>query len=352
MKKFSSLLLVFVACLPLFSAEARIFTRLSPADSQTTIGVLVGEAVQLATEESFLPRLPYPLEDDLVVTIGPLSVTESFEVSCSLEFSFQGKILEQRLHGLGKDAASLKKNLQQALFEQLRYDALTLLPPPDGLKLDYCYRSSYSSFLPSSQDLHRGDYVAVVDTHGTKTGVLVADNLIEGEKPLVRFLPLYGKTLLPGMKLEKLAGKTLALALPVSYRDNLFGLGIEGVYSQDVGLHPFLFSLKGSAFYRFDDSLAFMALAGFEVHLPLSLVFGATGRMLSGSALVASCRVGLGFSTTEADLLFGSEAELAYRYHLSSAWALQLGILSKNWSLSEAKYDAGLSLILTTAYTW
>lgn len=352
MKRLSSLLLVLIASLPLYCAEAKISIQLSPTDSQTEFGFLVAEAVQLATEESFLPRLSSSLEEDLVVAIGPLQVSEGFEVSCPLVFSFKGKLLEQRLHGVGKDAASLKENLRQALYDQLRYDALTLLPPDNDFRLDYCYRTSYAAFLPPLLDVRKGEYVTVVDAQGTRTGLLLADSIIEGENPLVRFLPLYGKTLLPGMKLEKLEGKTLALSVPLSYHDNLIGLGLEGTYSQNVGLHPFLFSLKGSASYRFDDSFACMALAGFEVHLPLSLVFGSTGRMPSASTLVASCRVGLGFSTTETDLLFGSEAEVAYRYHLSSAWALQLGISSKNWSLSDVKYDAGLSLLLTTAYTW
>jgi len=95
-----------------------------------------------------------------------------------------------------------------------------------------------------------------------------------------------------------------------------------------------------------------LGLAGFEVRLPLSLEFGTSGKGISASTLIAACRLGLGFSTTRTEVVFASEAELSYRYSLNAAWAVQLGVSSKNWSFSDEAYDAGLSLILSTAYTW
>jgi hypothetical protein len=354
MKRLLTLLLVFFACLPLFCADSGIEIRISGLDSQSGLESLVENAVLAATKESFLPRLPASVENGelLEIVAGLLQLNGPYDVTLTLEWKFRGKRFSQIVHGFGTDGPSFQKNLQQTLYFQLRYDALTLLSPLGGLTLDYCYRSSYSSLLTSVEDVHKGDLFSVLDTGKRRTGLLVVDQINDGETPVAGFLSLYGKTILPGMQLQKRSGQTLSLSLPLSYHDDLFTLALEGVYTQNIGLYPFLFTFKGSALYRFDDSLALMALSGVSLRLPLSLLFGNGSRFFNNSSLLVSCRIGMGFSPTTLEVLFGSEAELLYTYTVNSAWGLQLGVSSKNWSSEEAEYDAGLSLILATAYTW
>jgi hypothetical protein len=348
------LLLVFLASLPLFSADSGIEIRISGLDSQSDLGSLVENAVLAATKESFLPRLPDSVENKelLEIVAGPLQLGGPYDVTLSLEWKFRGKSLSLRAHGFGTDASSFQKNLQQTLYLQLRYDALTLLSPPEGLTLDYSYRSSYSSLLTSADEVREGDLFSVLDAGKRRTGLLVVDQISDEEPAVAGFLSLYGKTLLPGMQLEKRSGRTLTLSLPFSYHDDLITVALEGVYTQNIGLYPFLFTLKGSALYRSDSSLAMMALSGVSMRLPLSMLFGNGSRFFNSSSLLVSCRIGMGFSPTTLDVLFGSEAELLYTYSMNSTWGLQLGVSSKNWSSEEAEYDAGLSLILATAYTW
>ncbi|WP_320129562.1 hypothetical protein [uncultured Sphaerochaeta sp.] len=354
MKRIGLLLFLLMLCFPVFSMEPKFQVTLAEVDAETDLGHLVEASVRSATERSFLPRLPYPLEEgeDVSVSIDPIILTGPYQVRCSLNFFFRGKALKLQLFAKGKSLASLGDSIETTLYSQLRYDALSLFDQIEGLSLGYVHGSSLSSSLPSGTLLHVGDQVAVSDNQGKRTGLLVTEGILQGDVPVARFLPLYGKTLLPGMALSKISGRTFTVSAPVSYQNSLITVGLEGTYSQNIGLYPFLFSLKVSALYRMDGSFATFGLTGLEVRLPLSLVFGSTRQGLANGSISAACRIGLGFSTTENEMILGSEAELSYQYSLSASWALQVGVSSKYWSLSDKAYDSGLSLILSTSYTW
>jgi hypothetical protein len=343
-----SVLPLILLCLglPLW-AQTEATVLFSDASSVPAFEQTVRQAVLKATEESIAPRVREP--GALVVQVDSIERTGPFSLVCELVFSYGEKSFSQRLAGSGDDEQSLSEDLYRTLLFQLRYDA-SVFSDLDGpsLSIGYCYHGSCSTVLGDESDVSAGNLYAVVDQEGAKTGLLVCDGLYGTDGRIASFLPLHDGTVLPGMGLEKLSGNTVSLSVPLSWDDGTTAVGVEALYSRDIGLYPFLFSCKASVFRRSDDTVAMGALVGTETLLPLSTVFASPA--FGNWSLVASCYIGVG--QAEGDLLLASEAGIGVRRYIGPATGLQLGISKRNWSSSDSEYDGGLSLLLSTSYTW
>lgn len=340
-------LLLLLLCLPLWAGTG-VEVHFSDASPDSELEPVVRRAVLKATEEGLLSRMP---DDGLIlsVLVGPITRSDRYAVAFDLSFSYGTETLTQHLSAKGDDPRSLEKRLYGNLLLQLRYDGLSLVPPADtALSLDYCHRGTCSVLAGSDDRIAEGDLFAVVDKDGNRTALLVCDNLQGKDGRTATLLPLYSGTLLPGMGLERMKGNTVSLALLLSDDDGTGAIGADAAYCRDIGLYPFLLSVRTSLLFRSDHTVAGAALAGLETLLPLSLLFASPD--WGDWSLAASCHIGVG--RTGDGLLLASDVGLAVRRGLSAAWGVQLGVSKRNWSLSTSGYDGGLSLRLSTTYTW
>ena len=344
MKRFS-----LIACLLLglsvLYAQTGLLVELSPVDQNSSLGSLTQRAVQKAAEHYLLYR-GQP-QDRLEVQIGPIEEEGAFAISTELVFSYQGKQLTQRLGFSAKDAKTLEKKLEEILFEQLSYDGLILFPPTSATYLEYSYDQGYATSL-GVEKMQEGDVFSVLSARGATIGKLVAHEVFPLEKPVVLFTQLGGQQLLPGMELHSIFGKQASVSFSL---DRDLSLGFEGNYTQDVGLYPFLLTLNVGTTFSSGTFVDVLASAGFEVCLPLSLLFSTHHGIWRNSSVGIVSRIGMGVDFSSFDLIFGSDAFLFYRYQLGS-WSLQMNGGNKYWVSSTANHTSGLFLALTTAYTW
>lgn len=287
-------------------------------------------------------------EGELSVFIDALQVEEANALSANLLFSYGERTLTLCLSAQAKDARHLEKELEERLSSMLLYDGLSLFEATDVLVVDYTYYSGYAALAP----LRKGERYKGLDAQGNRWATAVVQHTFTEPSPVSLLVATGGKALLPGMRLEALKGRALQISL-FSSLSSLPGFGLEGTYSQDIGLYPFTLVLGGGLDFK-GKPLAIASLygrAGFAVTLPLSMVFSLNGGFWRNSALMMECTVGLGYAPFDNSMVFGSTALFSYRYHLGS-YSLNLGLGNRHWASKGGPFSSGLFMQLGLAYTW
>jgi len=306
---------------------------------------LMAGVVARVSEQSLLSRMDG--EGVLTVSIFDLLEANGETLSATVLFSYGTKELQLLLSAEGKDANHMEKHLEQRLSSMLLYDGMTFFEAGPSPLIDYTYNQGYASL----SSLHTGDHYIGLDAQGNRWATVVVQQVFGEEDPVSLLVGTSGKKLLPGMKLEKQAGKSVSLLVSrLLVTSSSPSFGIEGLYSQEVGLYPFTFVLGGGFDLDGADSSLY-GQAGFAVRLPLSMVFGIHSGFWRNSSLAMRCTLGLGYSYAESDLLFGSSAVLTYRYQ-GNGMGFDVGLGNNHWVSDVSTYSSGLFMQLGLAYTW
>ena len=335
-----------IALFCLSSLLARPTLVVKAEEESLSYALLAGVAERVA-EHSLLSRMEG--EGVLSISLYDLLETEPNALSATILFSYGEVSLELCIRSKGKDARHLERALEKKLSSMLLYDGSVLFDTGPSPLVDYTYTHGYASL----SSLSKGDRYVGLDAGGQRWATVEVLRSLDGEEgPVSLLVGTSGKELLPGMRLEKQAGKSLSLSV-----STLLGkgptprVGIEGLYGQEVGIYPFGlvlgggFDLSGTAFS------SVYAQAGLSVHLPLSMAFGLEGGFWRNSSLAMRCTLGLGYSLAESDLLFGSNALFLYQYHLRG-YCFEVGLGNKYWASEQSTHSSGLFMQLGLTYTW
>lgn len=329
----------------LCSLVARPALVVNVAEESPSYTLLAG-VVEKVAERSLLSRMGG--EGVLSVTLSDLFETKPNALSATALFSYGQASLELCIRSEGKDAKHLVRSLEKRLSSMLLYDGLVLLEEKAPPVVDYAYTYGYASLSP----LDTGEHFVGLDAEGNRWAAVQVLRSFGEEDPVSLLVGTSGNELLPGMRLERQAGKSVSLAFSglldasVSPR-----FGVEGLYSQEVGLYPFTLVLGGGLDFTGTALSGLFGQGGFSVSLPLSMVFGIHNGLWRNSTLAMRCTLGMGYSYSDAELLFGSNALFTYRYHLQDV-GLDIGIGSKHWASELRTYSSGLFMQLGLAYTW
>ena len=315
------------------------------AEGEGASYALMAGVVARVSELSLLSRMDG--EGVLTVSISNLLETNPNTLSAAVLFSYGEKALQLLLSAEGKDAKHMEKHLEQKLSSMLLYDGRALFETEDGLLIDYTYNQGYASLA----SLQKGDYYTGLDAQGNRWASVVVQQVFGEEDPVSLLVETSGKKLLPGMKLEKQAGKSVSLSVSrLLTTSSSPSFGIEGLYSQEIGLYPFTFVVGGGFDFTGTNS-SLCGQAGFAVNLPLSMVLGIHSGFWRNSSLAMRCTLGLGYSFAQSDLLYGSSAVFTYRYHCNGI-GFDVGLGSRHWASEVITYSSGLFMQLGLAYTW
>ena len=319
-------------------------TLVVTAGGESPSYALMAGVVARVGEHSLLSRMDG--EGVLSISLSDLLEIEPNALSATVVFSYGQRTLQLFLRAKGKDPKKLEKALEQNLSSMLLYDGRTLFEIEDAPLVDYTYDYGYASL----SSLQKGDHYEGLDAQGNRWATVVVQHAFDDEKPVSLLVGTGGKELLPGMRLEKQAGREVSLS--VSKVLAMGGqLDIEGFYSQDVGLYPFTFVLGGGLDLTGSHISGVNAQTGFVLQLPLSMVFGLHSGFWRNSSLAMRCTLGLGYSLADSQLLYGSSALCIYRYSLHSL-GLEVGVGNKHWVSELGTYSSGLFMQLGLAYTW
>lgn len=337
-----------LACLLLFSLSS-LFARptlVVDAEGEGDSYTLVRSVVEEVATHSLLSRLDG--EGVLSVTISELVAEGEHAVSADLLFTYEQRTLQLCLSAAAKDAKHLQKELEERLLSTLAYDGLALVEAGPSPVVDYTYATGYASLA----SLRKGAQYLGLDAQGNRWATTVVQQLSDGEYPVSLLAATGGRALLPGMRLQEQKGRQAALSLDSTFSENPV-LGIDGSYSQDIGLYPFSLVLGGGLDMDAKplSVTSIYGRAGFAVTLPLSMVFGLSSGFWRNSALVMECTLGMGYSFRDGSLIYGSNALFSYRYRLQD-YSLGLGIGNKHWASVEGTFSSGLFMRLGLAYTW
>lgn|GEM_PF-5373038 len=334
-----SLMMLF--CLSSLFARPSLVVR---TEAESPSYALMAGVVARVGEQSLLSRMDG--EGELTITVTNLLEAEANALSATVLFSYEGRELQVFLRAEGKDAKHIEKHLEQNLSSMLLYDGMVLFEAAPAPSIDYTYNQGYASLSL----LDKGDHYRGIDAGGTKWATVVVQKGFDEEEPVSLLVGTGGKKLLPGMRLEKQAGKSVQLVVSqVLKTDGPFG--IEGLYSQEVGLYPFSLVVGGGIDLASSDLSSLYAQAGFAIHLPLSMLFGIDSGFWRNSSLGMRCTLGLGFALADADLLFGSNVAFTYRYSFGDM-GFDVGVGNKHWASDHKAYSSGLFMQLGLAYTW
>ncbi len=341
MKRITVGLLILVCLSSLFGRPTLMVTSEGEGSSYTLVAGLLERVVPAL----LLSRIDG--EGELSVFIGALEAEEN-SLSVDLLFSYEGKSLSVLLSAQAKDSTHLGEELERRLSSLLLYEGLALVEKREPLVVEYTHASGYATLVP----LRKGEHYKGLDADGNRLATAVVQQVITDPSPLSLLAATSGKTLLPGMRLEKMGGKAVEFTISSSLAV-WPSLGFDGAYTQDIGLYPFRL-VAGGGFTFSGQPLSFSSLYGrfgFAVTLPLSMVGGIQGGFWRNSALAMECSVGLGFAPGQSALLYGSTATFTYRYHLE-AYTLSLGVGNKYWASKASPFTSGLFIQLGLAYTW
>ncbi len=336
-------LLSLMMLLCLSSLFARPTLVVSAGGEGPGYALMVG-VVERVSEHSLLSRMGG--EGVLSVGISDLLEAKPNALSATVLFRYEERELQLCVSAEAKDAKKLGKELEKRLSSMLLYDGRTLFEAEDALLIEYTYNQGYASL----SSLHKGDHYKGLDAGANRWATVEVLQVFGEDEPVSLLVGTSGKKLLPGMRLEKQAGKSVSLSVS-SFLTTGGKLSLEGLYSQEVGLYPFTLVLGGGFDIAGSTLSSLYGQAGFAVRLPLSMVFGIHSGFWRNSSLAMRCTLGLGYSLTESDMLYGSSAVLTYRYHLSGM-GLDVGVGSKHWASELSKHSSGLFMQLGLAYTW
>lgn len=327
-----------------FSLFARPTLTVSSDESGAEGYALMRDVVERVGEHSLLSRMGG--EGELSATLSDLLGDAQSSLSATVLFRYEEQELQLCLGSEAKTLRKLKEALETRLSSMLLYDGLTLFEAEDALVVDYTYDQGYASL----GTLNKGDHYRGLDAQGNRWATTVVRRTFEGEEPVSLVVGTSGKELLPGMRLEKQAGKAVSVSLSKELKEGGH-LGLDALYSQEIGLYPFTLVLGGGLDFSSSQLSSLYAQTGFAVRLPLSMVFGLHNGFWRNSSFAITATLGLGYSFVDPDLLFGSSVVLGYRYHLDD-WALDIGVGNKHWASDSLSHSSGLFMQLGLAYTW
>lgn len=342
MKRTLLSLLIFLILSSLFALPTLVVS----AEGEEQSYALVHSIVERVATHSLLSRLEG--EGVLTVTMSELVAEGESALSVDLLFNYEEKTLQLCLSAEAKDAKHLKKELEERLASILTYDGMTLIETGAPPIVDYTYKTGYASL----SSLRKGTHYLGLDAQGNRWANTVVHQVSDEEKPLSLLVATGGRALLPGMRLQEQSGREVALSFSSTFSNNPT-FGLDGSYSQDIGLYPFSLVLGGGLDMGGKplSPSSLYGRAGFAVTLPLSMVFGLRSGFWRNSALVMECTLGMGYSLADRALLYGSNALFTYRYRLQG-YSLGLGIGNKHWVSEQSSFSSGLFMRLGLAYTW
>lgn len=334
---------LMVLCLSSLSGRPSLVVT---SDGQGPAYDLMTAVVTRVAKQSLLCRIAG--EGVLTISLFDLLAASPNSLSASVLFSYGENSLQLTLGSEGKDARDLEKNLEQDLSSMLVYDARILLAPEPFPIIDYTYDQGYASLAT----LRKGDRYKGLDAQGDRWATVVVQQVFGEQEPVSLLVGTSGKKLLPGMKLEKQAGRSASLSvsrlLTTSHSPSF---GLEGLYSQEVGLYPFTLVVGGGFDLAGTSLSSVYGQAGLSLSLPLSMLFGVDLGLWRNSSLAMRCTLGLGYALADSDLLFGSSAVLTYRYQIAGM-GIDVGVGSKHWASETSGHSSGLFMQLGLAYTW
>ncbi|MBI9093905.1 MAG: hypothetical protein JEY71_03375 [Sphaerochaeta sp.] len=319
-------------------------TLVVTAGGESPSYALLTGVVTRVGEQSLLSRMDG--EGVLSVFISDLLETEPNALSATVLFSYGQRTLLLSLSAKGRDPKKLESSLEQRLSSMLLYDGMALFASEDMLFVEYAYESGYATL----SSLQIGDHYKGLDAQGNRWATVVVRHVSDDKDPVSLLVGTSGKELLPGMRLEKQEGREVSLSVSKVLAAG-GQLGIEGFYSQDVGLYPFTLvmgvgiDLTGSALSGMNGQ------AGFALQFPLSMIFGLHSGFWRNSSLSMRCTLGLGYALSDTNLLYGSNALFVYRYRLDSL-GFDVGVGNKYWVTELGAYSSGLFMQLGLAYTY
>ena len=334
---------MLLLCLSSLFARATLVVK---AEGEGAAYALISDAVARVSEQSLLSRMDG--EGELIITISDLLEESSNTLSATVLFSYGKNELQILLSAEGNDPNHLQKQLEQKLSSMLLYDGRLLFEAGPAPLIDYTYTQGYASL----SSLHKGDHYKGLDAEGARWATVVVQQTFDQEDPLSLLVGTSGKKLLPGMKLEKQAGKSVSLSLSsLLQASSSPRLAIEGLYSQEAGLYPFALVLGGGFALACSALASLYFQAGFVVNLPLSMLFGIEGGLWRNSTLAMRATVGLGYAFSGSGVLYGSSAVFTYRYHLDGI-GFDIGVGNKHWASELGIHSSALFMQLGLAYTW
>ncbi len=299
--------------------------------------------VERVANHSLLSRIGG--EGVLFITISDLVEPRENALSATVLFTYGERTLRLCLRSEAKDA----KHLEERLSSMLLYDGMALFEAEPALVVAYTYDQGYASLSP----LHKGDTYKGLDAEGGRWATVVVRRVLaDAEAPVSLLVSTGGKKLLPGMRLEKQAGKSASLSISSSLGASSAPLfALEGLYGQDVGLYPLTLVLGGGFDVAEATVFTIYGQVGLNVRLPLSMVFGLHSGFWRSSSVAMRCTMGLGYAPNDGATLYGSGAVFSYRYQ-GQVVGLDIGVGTKHWASELKSYSSGLFMQLGLAYTW
>ncbi len=299
--------------------------------------------VERVANHSLLSRMGG--EGELFITISDLVEPRENALSATVLFTYGERTLQLCLRSEANDA----RHLEERLSSMLLYDGMDLFEVEASLVVAHTYDQGYASLSP----LHKGDSYKGLDAEGgTWATVVVRRVLADEEAPVSLLVSTSGKKLLPGMKLEKQAGKSASLSISSllgTRPDSLISL--EGLYGQDVGLYPLTLVLGGGFDVAGSTVDTVYGQVGLNVRFPLSMAFGLHAGFWRNSSVAMGCTLGLGYALDDGPMLYGSGAVFSYRYQ-GQVVGIDIGVGTKHWASDLKSYSSGLFMQLGLAYTW
>ncbi|NBK20469.1 MAG: hypothetical protein EOM68_00370 [Spirochaetia bacterium] len=307
---------------------------------------LMKAAVSRVAEQSLLCRIAG--EGELTVTLSDLVEATPNALSASVLFSYGEKTLQLKLSSEGKDERNLSKHVERDLFSMLLYDGRVFLESEYSPIVDYTYGQGYATLA----FLSKGDHYKGLDSQGDRFSTVVVQQSFGGEEPVSLLVGTSGKKLLPGMRLEKQAGKSVSFSVaPMFDASSQARVALEGMYAQEVGLYPFTLVVGGGFDLAGSSLSSLYGQVGLSLSLPLSMLFGIDFGLWRNSSLAVGCTLGLGYALADSALLYGSGAILTYRYQIAGM-GIDVGVGSKHWASETKSHSSGLFMQLGLAYTW
>lgn len=191
MKKFLSLLILFILFIPLYAS--------------VSFSGDVDDYLRIKIEEALLKAVGDRREIDVI--ISDLSVDED-TLSFTVSYGEKRVLINTTMENLEEEIDSLFY-YEEDFFEE-------------GSVIDYIYGESFSSVTLTSA--RRGQNYAVVGTSGKTEALMRVESVYDGA---VSFRPYYLSSPLPGMKIERINDFNLTLRAFSSFKFDTYGLSLS-----------------------------------------------------------------------------------------------------------------------------
>lgn len=362
-----------------FPEATGLVVSLSGSTRDTEADALLLDAVETAVRRSLESRVVFSAEASgpVEVTLGDpdldlITFAPQIRFTAWLRLFYEGKSFTTGVVAHGKDMKAIAKELSSMVEAQLRYDSLEVLPiETEGLKLDYVWRNSLSSWLDGkASSLKKGDRLLVQGASGKNEALVVVSDIIPYEgRSVATYAPLYVRNPQPGMPLTSGPNWTGAVEFPVAVvASGQLGIGVEFSAMRSMSWYPWAPVMKAGLWLETSkpptmavQGLSIYAMGGVQVDVPLGGLFDTSFTLVEDASVGAACFVGLGarvpFDQTSTVFIFGGEWEVWYRHTPSVHWGWGIGLGSQYWAKVEAgkvKYQrlSTLTIVPSVIFSW